>query len=384
MQAYQIWIAFLTTLGTNAIVLSGGIAYFYWIDAQPEASFVSRFAPWLRGVAMVLLSLYLYAEAWMNTYIAPNAFGLHWAFLNMLIVSIFLLLARFAWWWGVAIEVLLIWTYALGGAQAWTPRLLLLMLGVAVILAAVHIVHRRLFTSRLFGYLLLGLFGANMMALIIAMGPENIDGYFWLRQISSLVVLSMVGFEYARSMEKMLTRSQFMANSARTDGLSHLLNFATFDHDLRQAFTGFQRKQEPYAVFELDLDYFKKINDTYGHLAGNTVLVSVASTLAANARTLPDYAPVYRLGGEEFAVIVYGEHDDERDWAIAKQFKDSVDQIRFPEINPELRLTVSIGQARCEAAHYSYNDTYKEADRSLYLSKQRGRNCITLAGDTIM
>lgn len=173
-----------------------------------------------------------------------------------------------------------------------------------------------------------------------------------------------------------------LVRKATTDGLTNLKNFSQFDHDLQVAFTNYQTDHTPYAVYELDLDLFKHVNDTYGHPTGNRVLQTVAETLHACTANAPFTATAYRLGGEEFGVIVNEDCTDPTyAMRIAAHFRQQLAAQKLTEF--DLAVTTSIGAANSRDEHYHYHDIYKAADKSLYLSKQRGRNRVTIEGQTI-
>ena len=134
------------------------------------------------------------------------------------------------------------------------------------------------------------------------------------------------------------------------------------------------RENQPCCVAMLDLDYFKAVNDTHGHVVGDTVLRSVASLLAASVRP---YDAVFRYGGEEF-LLCLPNADLRTAWAIAERLRLKVAGWSIPIAKgAELRTSVSTGIAPLSSAQ-SVEATLERADAALYAAKSRGRNCVVV------
>ncbi len=129
------------------------------------------------------------------------------------------------------------------------------------------------------------------------------------------------------------------------------------------------------AVAMIDIDYFKKINDTLGHPQGDKVLCRIAQVLNRNLRSSD--LPV-RLGGEEFAVFIVGQ-SPENACRVAERIRRQVAALRFAAAMEDRRVTVSIGIA-LRRQQESLPDFMQRADRALYQAKANGRNQVKLAG----
>src|SRR5207244_4113660 len=121
----------------------------------------------------------------------------------------------------------------------------------------------------------------------------------------------------------------------------------------------------------LDLDHFKAINDTYGHLIGDAVLSQLAAIIR---RSIRDSDVAARYGGEEFAVIVQ-ETDLDGAMRLAGRIRAAVAEAVFPN---DLRLTVSIGVASTDDAE-RFGELFELADNALYRAKREGRNRVLAA-----
>ena len=156
---------------------------------------------------------------------------------------------------------------------------------------------------------------------------------------------------------------------ATTDTLTQIANRSSLDEVLKQAIAENQRYQRPFSVVMIDIDFFKKINDTYGHLSGDKVLKTVAQLIKSQIRSVDT---VGRWGGEEF-MIVYREIECQGAYTLAENIRQSVEHYPFEGVE---RLTISMGVAQYRAGT-SAEELLKQADNALYHSKEHGRNQVT-------
>ena len=130
--------------------------------------------------------------------------------------------------------------------------------------------------------------------------------------------------------------------------------------------------QQPIGVIVGDLDHFKAVNDTHGHAAGDAVLRDVAYSLRKRLRAF-DLA--YRLGGEEFLVLLPGASASEAAM-IAEDLRRTIQGAR----HGNLSVTMSFGVSASEPSSFAYDEVFEEADQALYTAKAAGRNCVRVAG----
>ncbi len=153
------------------------------------------------------------------------------------------------------------------------------------------------------------------------------------------------------------------------DGLTQIYNRKAFDKKIGDAFITKSIKKTPFTLVMVDIDYFKKINDGYGHTVGDEVLKKVAGTIK-NTFRLNDF--VARYGGEEFSVMI---DRIDRDYIldVCERLRSAIEAINFTIDSKRVPTTVSIG-----IAFSSQTDTLRtlieRADRALYLAKKSGRN----------
>jgi diguanylate cyclase (GGDEF)-like protein len=150
-----------------------------------------------------------------------------------------------------------------------------------------------------------------------------------------------------------------------------LFNHGFFMGRLNEELARVKRFNRPASLMVLDVDKFKNFNDTYGHLAGDKVLESIALTLKKCVRTedIPS-----RFGGEEFTVLL-PDTDKDTAWIVAERLRMQISRMKVswtPALPP---VTVSIGIVTITSADKAGADeVIKRADEALYLSKERGRN----------
>ena len=143
------------------------------------------------------------------------------------------------------------------------------------------------------------------------------------------------------------------------DALTRLYNRRHFENNFEREFARSKRYGSPLSVAIIDIDFFKKINDTYGHLCGDYVLKEVAYNMVNNFRQT-DF--VFRYGGEEFAVILT-ETPDENAKVPLERLRKLIENTKFSFNGENIKVTVSIGVA----------------DKALYEAKGAGRNQVRSA-----
>ncbi|MFN0119082.1 MAG: diguanylate cyclase [Blastocatellia bacterium] len=168
----------------------------------------------------------------------------------------------------------------------------------------------------------------------------------------------------------------------RIDDLTLLYNRRHLDERLREEVSMARRDGFPLSVMMLDIDHFKRLNDTYGHKAGDIVLRECAIAIR---NTLRHGEIVARYGGEEFTVIL---RDNARAaQKVADRLLRTVAALSFPQFDREsqpLRVTVSIGVAEFPLNGQTAEDVLKAADFALYRAKDTGRNCVKLASRSLL
>ncbi len=165
-----------------------------------------------------------------------------------------------------------------------------------------------------------------------------------------------------------------------TDGLTKLYNRAYWQECLSQEYNRYQRKPIDVTLMMMDIDFFKKVNDTYGHPAGDAVLRKLSETLKSHLRST-DVAG--RYGGEEFAIILL-DSDVIKSITVAERLRKAVEAIVVHYENMVIKFTISVGLCQLEKDTASAKDWLINTDNCLYYSKKNGRNQVTAYGVTEM
>jgi diguanylate cyclase (GGDEF)-like protein len=167
-----------------------------------------------------------------------------------------------------------------------------------------------------------------------------------------------------------------LAGEARVDGKTGLLNDSTWRRLAAGEIARAARARAPVAVGILDIDHFKEVNDTYGHLAGDAVLSAVAAAMTALLR---DRAVIGRVGGEELAFILPDSPAAEA-VEVAERLREKIPRLTFPQAGPAgavpARVTVSIGVAAADRPGWDLNRYYRLADQALHAAKASGRDAV--------
>jgi diguanylate cyclase (GGDEF)-like protein len=192
-----------------------------------------------------------------------------------------------------------------------------------------------------------------------------------------LRALEVLANQTVHALESAQVHAQ-IKRQAVMDGLTGLFNHGYFQETLAARAKEHALVQRPYAVLMMDLDNFKEVNDTFGHLAGDTVLRAVAEALTGATRR-EDVAA--RYGGEEFALFLPGRTAEQAS-RIAERIRAAVDEIRAaaPGIAWPLRVTLSVGVAAYPENGQDHHAILEQADLALYRAKREGKNRVCLVG----
>ncbi len=166
---------------------------------------------------------------------------------------------------------------------------------------------------------------------------------------------------------------------AVTDGLTGLYNHRRFQERCHEEFVRSARYSDPFSILMIDIDYFKRINDTHGHPAGDAVLKLLSKLLLKRVRT---HDLVARYGGEEFVVLLL-KSDARQALRMAERIRKGVEATSFEWQGEKIPVTVSIGAASFPEDAGKREDLIACADRALYASKRGGRNRTTLHKDLV-
>lgn len=158
------------------------------------------------------------------------------------------------------------------------------------------------------------------------------------------------------------------------DGLTKIYNRRHLDEQMHKEFNRSKRYGGPLSIVHMDIDHFKAVNDTYGHLAGDEILRQVAQRLTACLRKDDCLG---RYGGEEFTVILPST-GQEGALFLAERLRESIADTLIQWESQSLAISISLGVSTLHSGIKKYENLLKEADEALYYSKDHGRNKVTV------
>ncbi|WP_342563557.1 diguanylate cyclase [Paenibacillus sp. FSL R7-0345] len=200
---------------------------------------------------------------------------------------------------------------------------------------------------------------------------KQIEEAYWEKE-QALARLGQIHSEIQQKQSELMELNAALVELSTTDKLTGLKNRRYFEDMLSGQLELFRETGEPFSLLIMDIDYFKRINDTFGHQTGDYVLEKLGSLLKFHSREKDTAA---RYGGEEFVLILPGLTADE-----SRLVAENLRQVTELAVWDTGRLTVSIGIATCTAED-SEKTLLHKADAALYASKENGRNRVTHSFD---
>ena len=185
-----------------------------------------------------------------------------------------------------------------------------------------------------------------------------------------VVVLVMVSFGLVYFAYRLFRRHLFYKNAAENDNLTQISNRFHFESMFSKQLKRCKQTHKSIGLIVFDLDHFKKINDTYGHEAGDKTLQAVVRICNHFIRSEDVFG---RVGGEEFAIALPDCQPD-KILMLAEICRDAIEQLDCNNIVPGLKISASFGVSVSQVSGYSLSDLMRNADQALYLAKHNGRN----------
>ena len=201
---------------------------------------------------------------------------------------------------------------------------------------------------------------------------SDVNSAYSFVMIASAVGFVLVGIGFLTSI--LINEHKLLTTMALRDPLTSLLNRRGLDYELRVVLAAAKRNQSCISVIVIDIDFFKNINDTYGHDGGDAVLQKIAKILLDSLR---ESDVCCRLGGEEFVLVLPDTHIKPAA-DIAERIRETIENASINWNEKVISLTSSFGvSSDCE--NIDIDRSIKDADKALYLAKAEGRNCVRQA-----
>lgn len=248
---------------------------------------------------------------------------------------------------------------------------------IAAFMGSIFAIASFVFTSNGFGFQLF--FSNLILMLILLLYASEMTGESYAIQMMNAVIYVTISFLLSRFLfyyqlrdfanRKLIKKqNQELENLAMHDHLTGALNRRSFLKKATEETTRSIRYQYPVSVILFDIDFFKKVNDTFGHAAGDAVLVSISRLIYSNIRSSDLFC---RWGGEEF-ILLSPEADAQKIMKIAEKLRTLIEQNK-PANTPEVTASFGVTQYR---ESEPFDKMIQRADTALYEAKENGRNCV--------
>jgi len=213
------------------------------------------------------------------------------------------------------------------------------------------------------------IFDGNLLGGVCFFSKDEInytESKFYKTMVNELSLLFKMRYLYSET--------EYLSVS---DGLTGLYNRRHFEYNIEREFLRAKRYKSNLSLAIIDIDYFKKINDTYGHQFGDYVLRELSNLMPASFRKTD---MIYRYGGEELTVILT-ETDLQNAFIPLDRLREKIAQHKFVYNGEETNVTISIGVSTNFFNIQHERDLVKSADSALYKAKQEGRNRVVVYSD---
>ncbi len=218
----------------------------------------------------------------------------------------------------------------------------------------------------------------NPKIIVPMMGKEGMYGFIVFGQ-------KVLGNEYTKPEMKYIDRIMKFASislqnnihyrRAIIDAKTKLYNHSFFLRRFEEELSKIKRYNFQLCLLMIDIDFFKKFNDTYGHILGDEILLHISDILNENVR---DEDIASRFGGEEFAILLI-QCDLDSAWIAAERIRKAIEDFRINYEEQDIKVTVSLGISLAEQSiDLNAEDIIKLADKALYYSKEHERNQTTI------
>lgn len=192
--------------------------------------------------------------------------------------------------------------------------------------------------------------------------------------VLGLLIMSLLSRTYSIKMtdyeRDLLRKNESLQLLASTDSLTGIMNKRCFDEVSQKDFEAARLTGSNIALLVLDIDYFKKVNDTYGHGIGDNILVAYTNHIKNVLRENDIFA---RIGGEEFAILLF-KTDIKEGLIIAEKICKEVEKVSVRFEDTQVRITTSIGISDFQNNDRTFYTLFNRADQALYKAKEQGRN----------
>lgn len=177
---------------------------------------------------------------------------------------------------------------------------------------------------------------------------------------------------FEKMVNNVIEQNKILLERNQKDPLTGIFNRVMFEESITIELERYQRYMEPFSIIMFDIDYFKNINDTYGHEAGDRVLQGIAKCVCGVLRKTDIFA---RYGGEEF-IILLPQTDLRKSLKVGKKLRETVQDTEFSYEGNKVLITVSVGITEVKPSDTEYKTIFNRVDSCMYKAKEGGRNVV--------
>ncbi|KRK37167.1 sensor domain-containing diguanylate cyclase [Loigolactobacillus bifermentans] len=373
---------FITQVLIASVFMAGFISIYQRIGHRITPELLTPWRHFWVRVVLVVISLGIGTMFHLMGYIVNyNAMMFH--NMGLFLISFTLIDEEIGLWEYLTrlVCILAIWAMHHAGHFA-RPQFALSLIGLLLVAAVIYRYKARLrdrfwFTASVMAYIAMIFW---LLLPRLSAGIQMSTPIAW-QAIGMFIAMDIVASSYWLQQHHVDLKNEKLSQLANYDTLTNAKTYSLYQHDITTLFQTAKTEQTPLTLVTLDIDHFKQINDHYGHLAGNAILVGIAKTLARVLKKYGDDQQVYRTGGEEFNIL-FAEMTPQEALPIITDCWQTVRQQYYTYDHYDVRVTLSIGATALQATDQSVEDLYKRADENLYQSKRNGRDAITIENQT--
>ena len=230
-------------------------------------------------------------------------------------------------------------------------------------------------SHRFFRYMMVGIVYGGLMWFFV-MVKFNLTLATFYEEWFYLVIFEILLYSYVNMILRDSKLKMHLLEFANHDALTKAENYAAYTTEIQYEFESCQRNKLHLSMMMFDIDHFKQVNDTYGHLAGDKVLQHVADVALTVINANDPKVKFYRTGGEEFNVVFPG-YDLESTKDIVNEILVTLNHLPIDINGKKIHITISMGVSTVSKKDIQPNDLYSRVDGNLYHSKNNGRMQIT-------
>ncbi|WP_125567517.1 GGDEF domain-containing protein [Companilactobacillus insicii] len=269
--------------------------------------------------------------------------------------------------------VYMVFNHSIGYWQSWGHAITLIMFFWA--LNKIRMKYRDGHNA-FFQYMLVGIVFGGILWFWMVLKFHITWSTFWQEWIY-LIIFEILLYMYISMLSQDSAVKIRLARLASHDTLTNTENFSAYTGDIEKLFDNNRKNNVPLTMMMFDIDHFKWVNDTYGHLAGDRVLQHVTKVVQAVLDENDTNISLYRTGGEEFNILFpnYKLEETER---VVYQIFSAINHMEVKSDNNKINISISVGVSEINDDDKSPLDFYNRVDQNLYRSKRNGRMRITV------